>query len=188
MENVVAIAVAIVLIVAGVALILSIVALFQLSDSRKKTAKLRGKIEQLNPQEIAKRAVKNLEELSENIQEQIRGIVRSETENLSDRLKKNETEIEAQKEKLDNLRSRIRENGQKIVNGIFGVLKEIFGPILKEKPEETTAGEPENEEILGDEEIPADKAVPAGEKTGIDESGQQATEVSEQQDTEVSEQ
>jgi len=102
----------------------------------ERITKLERKVSELDPQKIAERAVKNLRELPKDVQEQIRGIVQSETENLNDRLEKNETEIEAQKEKLNNLRSRIKESGQKIINGVSNALKEVFGPSFKEIPNE----------------------------------------------------
>ena len=143
----------------------------------KKITELEEKINKLDPQKIAKEAIKNLEELPKDVQEQIRGIIRSETENLNDRLGKNETETKAQKEKHNNLCSRIKENGRKVVNGIVCVLEEVFGPILKEKPEETISpDEPETEETSDDKEITAEEQVSANEETNSTGSEQQNTE------------
>jgi len=149
--------------IAAVALILSIVALGQLSGFKKENAKLRKKVKQLDPQKIAKEAIINLKELPKDIQEQIRGIIQSKTKNLNDRLEKNEKETEAQKEKLENLRSKIKENGRKVVKGIFDVLEEVFGPIPKEKPEVEET--PDDKEAISDEQVPADEG-----KTVTDES------------------
>ena len=120
----------------------------------ERITELERKVNELDPQKIAEKAIRNLEELPKDIQEQIRGIVRSETENFNDRLEKNKTEIEAQKEKLNNLRSRIKENGQKVVNGISDVLKEVFGPSFKEIPIDKgeTAAEPKQQ--AAEKEIP----------------------------------
>jgi len=120
----------------------------------ERITELEKKVNELDPQKIAERAVKNLRELPKDIQEQIRGIIRSETKNLNDILEKDKIEIAAQKEKLENLRSRIKENGQKVINGISNVLKEVFGPSFKEipnGPEETISpDEPKEEEISDD--------------------------------------
>ncbi|GAG52892.1 unnamed protein product, partial [marine sediment metagenome] len=100
-------------------------------SKKERIAELERKVNELDPQKIAERAVKNLRELPKDIQEQIRGIIRSETENLNDRLKKNVEEIEAVKEKINSLRNRIRENGKKVLTGIFKEIEKVFGPIFK---------------------------------------------------------
>lgn len=159
------------------ALILSCVVLILARNLKREGIKLNKQLAELDPQKIAERAIKNLKELPKDIQEQIREIIRSETENLNDRLEKNKTEIEAQKEKLNNLRSRIGENGRKIINSILNVLKEVFEPSIKEilrEPEKIVlSDESSTKEISDDEETVVKEQISTNEETNNTDSEQQ---------------
>jgi len=149
---------------AVVALVLAIVVLFWIILNAAKINRLKAEVKKLDPEQISQRVdeeINKLQRATAGSDERLREIVQQETKDFNDRLKKNETEIEAQKEKLDNLRSRIKENGKKVVNGIFNVLEEIFGPILKKKPEA--------EEVIGEElSDKEDQETKSGDKDVLD--------------------
>ncbi len=122
----------------------------------ERITELEREVSELNPQKIAKEAIKNLEELPKDVQGQIRGIIRSETKNLNDRLENIETEVEARRKELDSLRSGIK----KVIESISSLFGEVSGPIPEEKAEETiSSDEPETEEASGDKEASTGEQV-----------------------------
>lgn len=143
--------------------------------SKKALADLEREINNLDPKKIAQDAIKNLGELPRDVQEQIRGIVRSEIGNLPDRLDENVKKIDEQKAKIEEfissskklvkmilpiIVSRIEKHLEKIktdelVGSIKDIIEEAFGKVFEEKPKD--------EKILNDEEIPTDKEETAAE-------------------------
>ncbi len=117
-------------------------------SKKKRIAKLEEKVGKLGREKFP-------EELPENIKEQIRGIVRSETKKLSDGLNQTREDLNTTNTQLTELTGKVkkfisstREITKTVAQGVWNNLKEALGKdFFEEKPEE-----PKQQETAEDEQ------------------------------------
>ena len=122
-------------------LVLGIIVLILVLWDIFKIRKLKERLNNLDSESISEKVSQEINRLQQAIangENKLRMIVQEELREFNDRLDKNEKEVWAQKEKLNNLRSAIKENGKKVLADIFRVVEETFGPIFEKESEEET--------------------------------------------------